>query len=129
MSEFIGIMDTSILSDDEYKQYRYSQIDNRTDELVSAGFVYATKTFSLSSTAQRNLLGTVVGKDSLAYPIEWNTIDDLDVYNIADAAEVLTFYGTAMNQVKTHRDSGTALKTSIRTAIDRAAAEAVIDNR
>jgi putative salt-induced outer membrane protein YdiY len=114
-----------------YKQLRYNEIDGRTGELISAGYVYATKTFSLSSNAQTNILALDATRDdpAITYPITYTTLDDLDTYDITDATDMHSMYLTALATKKTHLDSGSALKTSIRDAVDRAAVDLIIDNR
>jgi hypothetical protein len=113
------------------KQTRYAEIDARTDELIAAGFTYASKQFSLSLASQNKMMGTHQVKDdpALTYPVEWNTIDDTDSYSIADAADLDAFYLQALGTVRAHLDSGTSLKNSIRAAADTAAVDAVVDSR
>ena len=113
------------------KERKIKEIDARTDELIAAGFTYASKQFSLSIPAQNKMVGTHQVKDdpALTYPINWNTIDDLDVYPIANPADLHGFYLTGLGTIRAHLDSGTALKDSVRAAVDIAAVEAVEDNR
>lgn len=115
----------------DYKLLRYNEIDERTYELISEGFTYAGKIFSLSENAQTNILALDNTKDdpALAYPIVYNTIDDLDTYNVADATDLHNMYLTALATKKGHLDSGTSLKQQIRDAVDEAAVDAIIDNR
>lgn len=111
------------------KEYRYKQIDKRTQELIAQGFIYSSITFSLSTNAQTNLLGTYTARDLLTYPFSWNAIDDSSTYQIADANEMAVFFMTALAAKKAHQDSGTALKTQIRDAVDMDAVNLIIDNR
>ena len=129
MTEFIKILDTSGMSLEELKLYRYNEIDNRTGELIATGFIYATKTFSLSLNAQINISALNQSRDELTYPINYNTIDDSDIYNVTDATDLHNMYLTALNTKKGHLDAGTALKDQIRAAADKPAVDAVIDNR
>ena len=77
------------------------------------------------------MMGTHQIKDdpALTYPLDWNTIDDLDVYAIPDAATLDGFYLTGVGTIRAHLDSGTALKTSVRAATTIAEVDAVVDNR
>lgn len=127
--EFIKRLNTDHLSDDEYKKYRYQEIDNRTGELIQLGYDYAGMTFSFSENAQNNLLGAFAARNSLTYPVEWNNIDDTNSYNIADAAEMESFFLVALSSKKTHQDSGTNIKGQIRAAANRGAMESIFDNR
>jgi hypothetical protein len=113
------------------KAAKVAAIDARTDELIAAGFTYASKQFSLSLTAQAKMMGTHQVKDNVAliYPINWNTIDDLDVYAIANAADLEGFYLTGLGTVRARLDSGTTLKDAVRAAADQAALDAVVDTR
>jgi len=111
------------------KARKFNAIDARTTELISTGFTYATKQFSLSTNSQARLMGSHQKKDTMTYPIAWNTIDDLDVYSVADAADLTGLYDAATNAYRVHIDSGTALKDSIRAAVDEAALALVVDTR
>jgi hypothetical protein len=115
----------------KYKELRYNEIDYRTGELIAQGFVYATKTFSLSENAQTNILALDNTRDdpALSYPIEYNTIDDSDSYSVVDSTDMHSMYLTALATKKAHLDSGTVLKQQIRSAADEAAVNGVIDNR
>lgn len=53
-------------------------------EVISRGFEFAIKTFSLSIAAQMKILGAF-SSATLSYPIVWNTIDDLDTHQLDDA--------------------------------------------
>jgi len=114
---------------DEYKSQRYSEIDAKTSELILQGYTYATILFSFSENAQRNLLGEFAAKDSLSYPFNWNSKDDLSTYVIQDATDMTNLFLTALGSKKSHQDSGTTLKVLIREAVNEAAVKAIIDNR
>jgi DNA polymerase I-like protein with 3'-5' exonuclease and polymerase domains len=115
----------------ELKKWRYKQIDARTGELIKLGFVYSGKTFSLSQNAQINILGLDNAKDdpALTYPISYNTIDDLDSYDVVDSNDIHSMYLTALATKKSATDSGTSLKKQVRDAADVAAVNAIVDNR
>ncbi len=111
------------------KAFRYEEIDKRTGELISEGFVYATKTFSLSLSAQINISALNQSKDTLSYPIDYNTIDDSGVYQVIDSTDMGNMYMAALATKKGHLDSGSTLKAQVRSAIDKTAVNAIIDNR
>lgn len=115
----------------EHKQIKYNEIDCKSGELVSGGFVYQNKTFSLSTTAQINILALDETRNdsALSYPIIYNTIDDTDSYSVIDAIDLHNMYLTALATKKSFLDSGTALKNSVRNATTQAEVDAVIDNR
>lgn len=114
-----------------YKTDKFAAIDAKTVELITAGYAFAGKQFSLSIPAQTKLMGInqVRTDPAVVYPIRWNTIDDTDHYDIPDAATVLNFYLTAVGTYRGHVDSGTALKDSVRAATTQAEVDAVVDNR
>lgn len=116
---------------EEYKQIRYNEIDCRSSELISQGFTYQSKVFSLSVSAQTNILALDNTRDdpALTYPIKYNTIDDVDSYDVIDSTDLHNMYLTALATKKGVLDSGTTLKTSVRTATTQAEVDAVIDNR
>ena len=113
----------------EYKTYKYNSIDLRSGELIAQGFVYNAKTFSMSANAQNNLLGTIIKKDVLTYPFAWNTKDNSETYQIADATDMDAFFMTALGTKKAHQDSGSALKALVTAATTVAEVEAVVDAR
>jgi len=115
----------------EVKAQKSNAIDAKTDELVSLGYTYKSKQFSLSPNAQTNILALFVTKDSpaIVYPIEYNTLDDADNYFVTDAADLEAMYLTALGTKKARIDSGTALKDQVRAATTIAQVEAIIDNR
>jgi len=110
------------------------EIDERTTDLIDQGFQYPPTTgfiFSLSQVAQTNLLGLESAADNPAflYPVEWNSIDDENVYAIPDATTAHAFYITALGTIRAWKDSGTAIKDEVRAATTPAEVAAVQDNR
>ena len=129
MQEFFQQQQKELLTFEELKAYRFTEIDYKTGKLISQGFVYNGVTFSMSTNAQSNLLGSFLAKDSLTYPFSWNAKDDSSTYAIADVAEMTTFFMTALGTKKAHQDSGSALKNQVRDAVDIAAVNAIVDAR
>jgi hypothetical protein len=116
---------------DHEKQKMHIEIDARTAELISNGYIYKEKAFSLSPNAQTNILALYSTKDEpeMIYPIRYNTIDDTDSYDLVDAADVKGMYLTALAFKKGFIDSGTALKDSVRAASTPEELTAIKDNR
>ncbi len=121
--------DINILS--SVKASKLLAIDARTDALIASGFVYSSKTFSLSLPAQIKMNGSHMVRDdpSFTYPVIWNTMDDNDTISLADSAALDAFYLTALGTVRSHLDSGTALKDQARAAVTVAVINAIVDNR
>jgi len=114
------------------RKLRYSQIDQRTVELIHQGYSYAGKVFSLSDNSQRWLSGLKAGLDLMGpddWPLKINTLDDSESYSIVDSTDALYLYGSAMATVKAHLGSGTDIKDQIRAASTIAEVEAVEDTR
>lgn len=138
-SSIILVFDKLILDDgsykdltlDEYKQLKCNSIDQRTAELIELGYTYQGKQFSLSQNAQINILALdeVRNDPAITYPIEYNTIDDLDNYFVVDATDVHNMYLTALATKKGLVDSGTLIKDSIRACTTEAEVDSIIDNR
>jgi len=133
IEENISVNDGTLtdLTLDDYKRLRYFEIDIRTGELISQGFTYQGKMFSLSANAQTNILALDNTRDdsALSYPITYNTIDDLDSYNVVDSTDLHNMYLTALVTKKGHVDSGTTLKNNIRIAINESEVDLIVDNR
>lgn len=106
------------------------EIDIRTGELISEGFVYGANTFSLSSVAQKNWISLKVMKEagSITYPLGVSTITNGE-YLIADSTIHDVFTIAAFDATKGHVDSGRALKLSAQAAADLAALKLVVDTR
>ena len=112
------------------RRVKMAQIDRKTIELISKGFVYSGKTFSLSNNAEKKLLTWRIkadGGDATARTAP--TIDNSDTLALADAAAVIIFTDVAFNVIQGHIDTGEALRASVRTAADQTAIDAVADNR
>ena len=113
----------------EYKAFRINEINDKTGELILLGYTYQGMQFPLSGNAQDNLLGMFTAKDYLTYPVALNNIDDTDVYNLINAADVVNLYMTALATKKARLDAGTALKTQINACTTALEVQAIIDNR
>lgn len=115
----------------EQKANKTIAIDARTDVLIAAGFTYSGKQFSLTLTAQAKITGALQVKSDpgMVYPISLNTIDDLDVYSVPDAADLSSLYLAGFLGMRKHVDSGTALKDAVRAASTQAELDAVVDTR
>ena len=136
MQENISVNDGTVVDVNvdlaNYKALRYTEIDNKTGELVVQGFEYPASSgniFSLSQNAQINISALNQSRDDVAYPITYNTIDDINEYSVTDVTSMHNMYLTALATKKASIDSGSALKAQIRAAIDRAEVDAIIDNR
>ena len=116
---------------DHCKAKKYVEIDTRTEELISFGYTYQEKQFSLSANAQTNILAlfSTRNEPEFSYPVRYNTIDDTDYYDITDATDLKNMYLTALATKKGHVDSGTALKDQVRAATTEEEIEAITDNR
>jgi len=115
----------------QLKGGKFDTIDARTSKLISEGFSYLSKQFSLSAMAQSTWTGLYAIKDepALVYPVKANTIDDNDFLEIKDSDEVRVFYMTAVATYRAHLDSGTALKDKVRVASTIDEVNAIEDNR
>ncbi|MCK5642780.1 MAG: hypothetical protein KAJ19_18370 [Gammaproteobacteria bacterium] len=96
----------------------FAQIDTKTDALISAGHTYADKVFSLSENARdwASNMYQLRESQALAYPVRYNTLDDMDAADLADAAAVEAFYLNGVGTIRAVLDSGTAVKDLVRAA-------------
>lgn len=113
---------------------RMLEIDARTDQLFAQGFEYPAdsgKVFSLSVQSQMKITSAFLLREQPAfvYPVRWNTRDNSDAHEMADAAALAAFYMAAVGTARAHLDSGTALKDAIRAATTTAEVNAVVDDR
>lgn len=116
------------LSLDNYKKLRLNEIDAKTQELiVTNGFAFDSKNFSMSPEAQANWIGLKTMESLLTFPVEITTSDD-EAYSLTQA-NLNAFCGTALAAKQVHLDSGRALKVQVKNATDEAGVDAVVDNR
>lgn len=123
------IMERDSLSLPAYKKEKNLDIDLRSALLIEDGFTYQGKVFSLSTNAQINISALNQTRNDLTYPVTYNTIDDIDTYDVVDAADMNAMYMTALAAKKAVLDGGTSLKTQVRQATTKEEVDAVIDNR
>lgn len=113
------------------KDRKLTAIDRRSDELLTEGFVYDSKTFSLSVKAQSKMMGMhqIRNDATVTYPIVWSTLDDGSSISLADAATVHSFVLAALGALRSVLDSGTTLKISVVAATTIVEVDAVVDTR
>ena len=111
------------------KNKKIKAINDKTDELISAGFVSSSKTFSLSTEAQAKWRGYEARKATLTYAFDVLTIDDSEYVSIADQAAVTAHFNDMEDTILGHVDSGAAYKKQVIDATTITAVEAVNDTR
>ena len=121
-----------ILTFETNKQQKLEEIDAKTNQLISQGFVFDGHTFSLSLNAQSNFMGIKVATDGgllteANYPYELTTIDD-GAYELSWALKD-AFFGSVLTAVATHLAYGRALKVAVKSATTQADLDLVVDNR
>jgi len=112
---------------EENKAALIKKIDKKTQYLISQGFSFDGKQFSLSEPAQINWLGLKTLEDVITWPIEITTKSD-GSYSLAQS-NLIFFLGTGKATIKAYIDSGRNLKTAINDAITQAGLDAVVDGR
>lgn len=115
---------------DFHKQEKCENIDTRTRELIAEGFTHSGVNFSLSQNAQRNWMVNARELDlgHLTFPMNYPTNDD-GLYSIADATEFNTIYYAALSIIQGHVVDGATLKVQVKSAVDKAGIDAIVDNR
>jgi len=131
----VNALDTLIADHDaeplaELKARRYQEIDERTGELIAAGFTYDSVVFSLSANAQTNWIGLKQAADLalLTYPFGVSTKADAE-YFLDDDTDVNNFYATGLGTKVAHLASGRALRNQIIAATTKAEVDAIVDER
>lgn len=125
MNKITILPDVSTLSG--LKELRYNEIDAKTSMLIQQGFVYDSKTFSLSLPAQTNWHAIKNQPTEFTFPVTVSTIDNSG-YDLAQS-NVSAFWQAGKDTLKAHIDSGRILKKQIFDAVDIAAVNAIVDNR
>lgn len=93
------------------KEKKYSEIDSRTGELISKGFVFDEKTFSLSANAQLNWSNILQLPESF-FPLDIMTVEE-DVFTL-ELKDRTEFYLSAVNAKNKHLKSGSGLKIAVK---------------
>ena len=131
-SALYAVMDAhTVDAVDLAKSEKISANDSRTSELLSHGFYYSGKIFSLSGEGQLKMLGLLAFKDdpALVYPLRWNSKDDQSYVDLPDAGALHGFCLMALGTMRTVVDGGTALKDQVRDASTVGEVNAIVDNR
>jgi len=89
-------------------------------------FTHAGKEFSITTIAQIKWLGLFGSRDATTYPQSVFTKDNSEVYNIADADEVVVMYTGIFNAVKAIVDAGNVAKVDLLAATTLEDAELVV---
>lgn len=116
------------------KEIKFQEIDARTVELVNQGFTFppgSGMVFSLSIPGQIKLLGIEVLRNdpAMVYPIRFNTIDDRNAIDLANATAVHNMALTAFGTYRGYVDSGSALKDQVRACTTVDQVNAIVDPR
>jgi hypothetical protein len=122
-------LDTVVLGQalPDAKTQKCNAIDRRTQELIDEGFVFSGRTYGFS--ANLTAFDLLRADPGLAYPIDYDSLDNTSVLSLANANELHTFFLAAFNGLRASLDSGTALKTKVRAAATVADVEAIVDPR
>jgi hypothetical protein len=107
----------------------FARIDQRSDELIIAGFRFQDVVFSLSNEAQTRYITMMVTADYLSYPLDINSLDDNSKVTLVSADHTRQFCLTALVHVKGVVDSGTLQKDFIRATDDRDVIALFVDPR
>lgn len=130
------ILDSIVYNHDAFglesqKKTKIEAVDKRTVELISEGFNFGGKNFSLSIPAQSNLTNVMTNRDIFnsmgMFPISMSTTDN-DLYGLS-YENVIPFWGAGMTVVKTAYNGGGLLKKQIKDAVNKGELDAIIDNR
>lgn len=115
---------TATPSLDEYKLWIAAKANAEYTRRVGLGYTYASKTFSLSHSAQINLNGLKHNRARLTFPYRISTLDDADSYELADIADADAIYDAAFDKEWDLMKDCNTCKNNVRNAIDVAAVDA-----
>lgn len=110
-----------------YRQAVVVSVDRETERRIALGFEYPASSgyvFSLSETAQINILGVNSFASDFTYPYAIRTLDDVEAYALVDVADARGFVGAAFIAKETRLGTGRAVKAAVMAAVDAAAVDA-----
>ncbi len=110
----------------ELKELRYSEIDDRSQELIFEGFNFQGLKFSMSLSAQINWSNLFNIPDS-HFPLSLMDKNE-NIYSL-QLSERVDFYASAMNHKNSILQSGSVLKAQIKNSITVSQINSIIDNR
>lgn len=108
------------------KRKKIREIRDKSKRLIADGFTYNGKVFNLSIESQVKFEAWANASLTSATV---NTLDELESYDLADAAAVTAFATACRDALKAILDGGTTLKDQVRVATTVAEVEAVTDSR
>lgn len=111
------------------KDNRKKEIDEKTSDIISAGFLFRGIIFSGSVQSQNRIMGAYLAKDMVTYPIRWFSKDDMSYLDITDSEMLIEFFATGFGALKSKIDIGSALKLSINNANSIEEVNAIVDER
>ena len=126
-----------------YKTKKIVDIKAKTDYLIASnGFPFDTsngvlKNFPLtrevngleSSNPQTNILALYTSRSQITYPIIFNTIDNLHVFNCLNPESIESMYLSALQTKKNYLDSETNILNEVRLSTTKLDLDLIIDNR
>lgn len=126
-------MEVSALPLGPLKTAKITAIDNRTIELLAAGFTFDSKQFSMSESGQRTWvsLGTALSLGMLTFPMTIMTNDELP-YVVSSNVVLMQFLGAYMlfqSDPNGTLGRGRVLKARVQLATTLAELEAIVDDR
>lgn len=109
------------------KSLKVSEIDVKTETLISEGFQFDNETFSLSLEAQKNWLALKSLESMFTFPVEITTLDN-KAYSLQQT-NLDSFVGLGIQTVQGHLNSGRALKEQVCNATTLSEIDNIVDNR
>jgi hypothetical protein len=106
----------------------FAQVDQRSDQLIAAGFDYGGIRFSASLEAQIRYTNMMVLADTLA-PLDCNSLDDSTYLTLPTPDDLRNFCMVALGHVKGIVDSGSAQKEVVRALETAEELTAFVDPR
>jgi hypothetical protein len=103
----------------ELRSTAFSRIEQRSGELIQAGFSFEQVIFSLTQEAQIRYTTMMMLADMLPYPLGINSLDDSYCLYLQNGDHTRMFCMAALSYVKLIVDSGTIQKDRVR-AMDSA---------
>jgi hypothetical protein len=116
----------------EYQARHTRLVDDEAERRIhhGPGFEHppgSGKFFSLTANAQTKWNGLLLAKDMIDHvndPVRVRTKDDQAEVQLADAAEVVAYWGTALTTVRVHLNDGRIAKQAVLDAVDKAGVDA-----
>ena len=111
------------------KQAKTTEIAQRTEELIAAGFTFSDEDFRMSELDRLRLAEYYLVRSTLTYPLTLTSSDGLATVMVYNSTALEAVFDIVTTVTREYNDSGDVLMAQVRSATTLAEVAAVVDTR